>query len=190
MTNSQNFSVGKKSFFVVLALIAFTADIATIYSFIENKVFHDSWSSQWFFSIFFIFLFCAISAGLLIASGFEELSELFIKFYSIVYFIGAILIYVAWGLIHIKSPLNFGGYSGYFILFVLFFWSGIILSSEINMVPSLILYILGLANMGTLILMLNKYVFESVSIFFMWNFLGEVLIIVIGSGLFLLILED
>ena len=195
-------SSDKKIFLLLLSIIAFVADILTIYTFFEKSTFQHVWTSQWMLSVLFIFLFIAISTGLLYLASFDGLARVLLGLYSLVYLAGAVMIYVMWSTYHIIEIFSLDDYSGYLVLFALFFFSGVFMAqkamgNEEQLLLKLFSYAFGLANITLLLLMLDKYVFlfsftndmfdmQLVqNNFYLWPFVGEILLALMGSIIFL-----
>ena len=192
----------KKFFLISMSLLAFAANIVTLYSFFAESTFQATWTFQWIMSIIFIALMFFAGMGFIIAAlDDDEVTNYILLIYSFVYGIASTVFYFYWGIEHAKSILSVGQYIGYLLLYAITISASIFgITNVDDKYLRFISYLMGISNIAYLFVLIDKYVFKSGLFIYIgfelkikyidcsfhyYPFLGEISILIAGALLFL-----
>lgn len=185
--------------------LAFIADVASLYQFISNWSHAQFWSQQWFINLTFVLVLLGITIGLSYLANNQERPLTLLGIYGYGYILISIVLYISWGALQTLTILSIYDYLAYMSLFGIATITGLICIKFLDE-PGLVRvvsYFFGFFNLTFLLLLVDRYVFETTclkltALYLEWNIsikafqgivwdvlIGEIVVFIIGATLFL-----
>jgi len=111
----------KKSYnylFIFLALLAFVADIATLFQLFNGGIILETWSLRWFLGIMAIIILLGFGIAMLKMSGSDKTGNV-LSVFGIIYIIYAAILYLNTGYVTFTETVSFKDYLGFMVLILI-----------------------------------------------------------------------
>ncbi len=182
---SQQHSRDGQFFVVMFGWILLSISLVTLFFFFSGDIYMDFWSFRWTISIVFIVGLLSAGIGIVRLGTTKQATFTMMTIFGMAYVTVGILVYVYLGFRQVFRSPKLDAYLGLIVIFAVLVGIGLLclftVSRKLLVYPA---YGFATANVAFVVMLIIKYVFDA-NPFKAAVFLGEVVILIVGSLLFL-----